>query len=112
MRFVQFVSMRREGGGRLTVGELASKMSRLKVVGENLTEEERASFIQDLYHNVDEDVDFESFLRVSNSLNKSLKKRERRSLFLSLTHSRVQDFIDPLMILFFDILIFNFFCFS
>ncbi|KAG6677824.1 hypothetical protein I3842_14G046700 [Carya illinoinensis] len=59
-----FMSMKREGGGRLTVGELASKMSRLKVVGENLTEEERASFIQDLYRNVDEDVDFESFLRV------------------------------------------------
>ncbi|KAB1225654.1 Fimbrin-like protein 2 [Morella rubra] len=58
-----FMSMRREGG-RLTVGELASKMSRLKVVGENLTEEERASYIHDLYHNVDDDVDFELFLRV------------------------------------------------
>ncbi|XP_059434598.1 fimbrin-2 isoform X1 [Corylus avellana] len=58
-----FMSMRRESG-KLTVGELAAKMSRLKVVGENLTEEERASFIHDLNRNLDDDVDFESFLRV------------------------------------------------
>ncbi|KAK7395482.1 hypothetical protein VNO78_16041 [Psophocarpus tetragonolobus] len=59
----QFVSMRRESG-RLTVGDLASKMSRLKVVGENLSEEERGSYIQDLYQNTSEDVDFELFLKV------------------------------------------------
>jgi hypothetical protein len=58
------MSMRRESG-KLTVGELASKMSRLKVVGENLTEEERASFIQDFYPTSDQEVDFELFLRVS-----------------------------------------------
>jgi plastin-1 len=62
--YVQFMSMRRESG-KLTVGELASKMSRLKVVGENLTEEERASFIQDFYPTSDQEVDFELFLRVS-----------------------------------------------
>ena len=61
---MQFMSMRRESG-KLTVGELASKMSRLKVVGENLTEEERASFIQDFYPTSDQEVDFELFLRVS-----------------------------------------------
>nr|XP_023915371.1 fimbrin-2-like [Quercus suber]POF06847.1 fimbrin-2 [Quercus suber] len=61
-----FMSMRRESG-RVTLGELASKMSRLKVVGENLTEEERASFIHDFYpdHHDHDDVDFELFLRVS-----------------------------------------------
>ncbi|KAK7373524.1 hypothetical protein VNO80_06937 [Phaseolus coccineus] len=59
----QFVSMRRESG-RLTVGDLASKMSRLKVVGENLSEKERASYIQDLYENTGEEVDFELFLKV------------------------------------------------
>ncbi|KAI4354181.1 hypothetical protein L6164_003073 [Bauhinia variegata] len=58
-----FMSMRRESG-RLTIGDLASKMSRLKVVGENLSEEERASYIQDLYQNTDDDVDFELFLKV------------------------------------------------
>ncbi|KOM37695.1 hypothetical protein LR48_Vigan03g107700 [Vigna angularis] len=59
----EFVSMRRESG-RLAVGDLASKMSRLKVVGENLSEEERASYIQDLYQNTSEEVDFELFLKV------------------------------------------------
>jgi len=56
--------MRRESG-RLTVGDLASKMARLKVVGENLSEEERGSYIQDLYQNTGEEVDFELFLKVS-----------------------------------------------
>ncbi|KAG9149392.1 hypothetical protein Leryth_003347, partial [Lithospermum erythrorhizon] len=39
-------------------------MSRLKQVGENLTEEDRASFIRDLYEDLEVDVDFELFLRV------------------------------------------------
>lgn len=55
--------MKRENG-RLNLGDLASKMSRLKVVGENLTEQERASFIQDLYQNQDDEVDYEFFLKV------------------------------------------------
>ncbi|KAK2414004.1 fimbrin [Trifolium repens] len=59
----QFMSMRRESG-RLNIGDLASKMSRLKVVGENLSEEERDSYIHDLYQNSEEDVDFELFLKV------------------------------------------------
>ncbi|XP_028777309.1 fimbrin-2 [Neltuma alba] len=58
-----FMSMRRESG-KLAIGDLASKMSRLKVVGENLSEEERASFIQGLYQNAEEEVDFELFLKV------------------------------------------------
>ncbi|KAF9688455.1 hypothetical protein SADUNF_Sadunf02G0198900 [Salix dunnii] len=58
-----FMSMRRESG-KLTLRDLASRMSRLKVVGENLTEEDRASCIQDLYQNLDEEVDFELFLKV------------------------------------------------
>ncbi|KAF5746267.1 fimbrin-2 [Tripterygium wilfordii] len=58
-----FMSMRRESG-RLTLKELSAKMSRLKVVGENLTEEERACLIQDLYQNLDDEVDFEFFLKI------------------------------------------------
>ncbi|KAG6576029.1 Fimbrin-2, partial [Cucurbita argyrosperma subsp. sororia] len=58
-----YMSMKRESG-RLTLGDLASKMSRLKVVGENLTEQERASFIQDLYQNQDDEVDYEFFLKI------------------------------------------------
>lgn len=59
----QFMIMRRESG-KLTIGDLSSKMSRLKVVGENLSEEERDSYINDLYKKSDEDVDFELFLKV------------------------------------------------
>ncbi|XP_031252181.1 fimbrin-2 [Pistacia vera] len=59
-----FMSMRRESG-KLIVSDLASRMSRLKVVGENLSEEERALFIQDLYpNNLIDEVDFELFLKV------------------------------------------------
>ncbi|KAL2319467.1 hypothetical protein Fmac_028436 [Flemingia macrophylla] len=58
-----FMSMRRESG-KLVMADLASKMSRLKVVGENLSEEERASCVKDLYQNTEEDVDFELFLKV------------------------------------------------
>ncbi|MBA0859314.1 hypothetical protein Goshw_005722 [Gossypium schwendimanii] len=58
-----FTSMRRESG-KLTVEDLASRMSRLKVVGENLSEQERADFIADLYPNLNDEVDFEFFLKV------------------------------------------------
>lgn len=58
------MSMRRESG-RLVIADLASKMSRVKVVGENLSEEERASCVKDLYQNTEEEVDFELFLKVS-----------------------------------------------
>ncbi|XWS31196.1 hypothetical protein CRYUN_Cryun23aG0056700 [Craigia yunnanensis] len=58
-----FMIMRRESG-KLTVGDLASRMSRLKVVGENLSKQERADFIADLYPNLNDEVDFEFFLKV------------------------------------------------
>lgn len=58
-----FSRMRRENGG-LTLADLPSKMSTLKQVGENLTDQDRASFIQDSYQNLNDDVDFELFLRV------------------------------------------------
>ncbi|PRQ25356.1 putative calponin domain-containing protein [Rosa chinensis] len=59
-----FMSMKRESG-KLTIGDLPAKMSRLKVVGsDHLTEEQRASVIQDLHPKLDDDVDFEFFLKV------------------------------------------------
>lgn len=64
MRFLQFMAMRRENNGSLKLAELPEKMSRLKHVGETLTEQERAVFLQDAYQNLDGDVDFELFLRV------------------------------------------------
>ncbi|XP_050363466.1 fimbrin-2 [Argentina anserina] len=59
-----FMSMKRESG-KLTIGDLPAKMSGLKVVGsDNLTEEQRASVIQDLHPKLDDDIDFEFFLKV------------------------------------------------
>ncbi|XP_043719065.1 fimbrin-2-like [Telopea speciosissima] len=58
-----FLSIRSELG-RVTFGDLPSRMSKLKVVGDNLTEEERASFLLESYRNMDQEVDFEVFLRV------------------------------------------------
>ncbi|KAK9684818.1 hypothetical protein RND81_10G235000 [Saponaria officinalis] len=59
----QYHTMRRESGP-LTLAELPAKMSKLKVVGENLTEEERDSFLRSSYENINDEVDFELFLRV------------------------------------------------
>lgn len=64
MRFMQFSTFRRESG-RLTIADLPAKMSKLKHVGENLTEKERDAFLRDSYPNMDDDVDFELFLRVN-----------------------------------------------
>ncbi|KAK9088036.1 hypothetical protein Syun_030430 [Stephania yunnanensis] len=58
-----FMAMRREQG-RVSIGDLPAKMSKLKVVGENLTDEERASFLIDSYQNMEDEVDFEFFLRI------------------------------------------------
>ena len=46
------------------MADLPARMCKLKHVGESLTEEERSAFLQDSYQNLDEDVDFELFLRV------------------------------------------------
>ncbi|GAB4841511.1 Fimbrin-2 [Ancistrocladus abbreviatus] len=65
-----FHTMRRESGP-LTLADLPSKMSKLKVIGENLTEEERESFIRSSYQNLKDEVDFELFLRVYLKLHAS-----------------------------------------
>ncbi|KMT10082.1 hypothetical protein BVRB_5g118450 [Beta vulgaris subsp. vulgaris] len=59
----QFHTLRRESGP-LTLADLPLKMSNLKVVGENLTEEERDSFLRSNYQNMNDEVDFELFLGV------------------------------------------------
>lgn len=57
--------MRRESG-KLTVSDLAPRMGRSKVVGDqNLTTEERAALIQSFHPNLSDEVDFEFYLRVS-----------------------------------------------
>ncbi|GFZ01836.1 actin binding calponin homology (CH) domain-containing protein [Actinidia rufa] len=69
-----FMTMRRENG-RLTLADLPVKMSRLKHVGENLTEQERASLIRASYQSLDDDVEFEMFLRVYLKLQAHVSAR-------------------------------------
>ncbi|MBA0752845.1 hypothetical protein Gogos_005575, partial [Gossypium gossypioides] len=66
--------MRRESG-KLTLGDLASRMSRLKVVGENLSDQETTDFIAALYPNFNDEVDFESFLKVYLKLHAHASSR-------------------------------------
>jgi len=57
--------MKRESG-KLTVSDLASRMGKSKVVGDqNLSNEERATLIQNFHPNLNDEVDFEFYLRVS-----------------------------------------------
>ncbi|TYI19753.1 hypothetical protein ES332_A07G186800v1 [Gossypium tomentosum] len=69
-----FTSMRRENG-KLTLGDLASRISRLKVVGENLSDQETTDFIAALYPNFNDEVDFESFLKVYLKLHAHASSR-------------------------------------
>ncbi|MBA0669248.1 hypothetical protein Goklo_007455 [Gossypium klotzschianum] len=66
--------MRRESG-KLTLGDLASRMSRLKAVGENLSDQETTDFIAALYPNINDEVDFESFLKVYLKLHAHASSR-------------------------------------
>nr|DAD24231.1 TPA_asm: hypothetical protein HUJ06_025694 [Nelumbo nucifera] len=69
-----FLSMKRELG-RVTIGHLPSRMSKLKTVGESLTEEERAACLLESYRDMDEEVDFEVFLRVYLKLQSHVNAR-------------------------------------
>ncbi|KAB2074766.1 hypothetical protein ES319_A07G173400v1 [Gossypium barbadense] len=66
--------MRRENG-KLTLGDLASRICRLKVVGENLSDQETTDFIAALYPNFNDEVDFESFLKVYLKLHAHASSR-------------------------------------
>ncbi|KAK4376176.1 hypothetical protein RND71_006853 [Anisodus tanguticus] len=66
-----FNAMKRENGG-LKLTDLPSKMAIIKHVGENLTEQERESFLRDSYKNLEEDVDFELFLQKRSGKNKEV----------------------------------------
>lgn len=62
---LQFMTMRRESSGGLKLADLQAKMSMIKHIRENLSEQERSSFLQDSYQNLGDEVDFELFLRVN-----------------------------------------------
>ncbi|KAL6000536.1 Fimbrin-2 [Asimina triloba] len=66
--WMQFLSMRREKG-RVALADLPSRMSRLKIVGENLTEDERETFLRQFYPDLEEEVDFEVYLNMQAHAN-------------------------------------------
>ncbi|KAJ0972452.1 hypothetical protein J5N97_020411 [Dioscorea zingiberensis] len=77
----QFLSMRDHGGG-LRLGDLAAKMSKLKIIGDGISEEERDSFVKQSYANLDSDVDFEFFLRVYLKMQVQAGAKNSSSAFL------------------------------
>ncbi|KAK1314708.1 Fimbrin-like protein 2 [Acorus calamus] len=72
----QFLLMKDHG--RVSLSDLPSKMSRLKIVGEGLTEEERGSLIRTSYKSMDEEIDFEHFLRIYLSMKDHVNERSGR----------------------------------
>lgn len=56
--------MKDDGGGGLKIGDLAGKMSKMKIGGDGISEGERDLFVKRSYENLDSEVDFELFLRV------------------------------------------------
>ncbi|XP_039122972.1 fimbrin-2-like [Dioscorea cayenensis subsp. rotundata] len=60
----QFLAMKDDGGGGLKIGDLAGKMSKMKIGGDGISEGERDLFVKRSYENLDSEVDFELFLRV------------------------------------------------
>ncbi|XP_008800977.1 fimbrin-2-like [Phoenix dactylifera] len=80
----QFLSMRDHGcsTGGLKLGDLAGAMSELKIGGDGLSEAERASFLQESFPNLDDNVDFELFLRVYLKMQGQMGAKSSSSAFL------------------------------
>jgi hypothetical protein len=62
--FFQYVSARTQSG-RITVGDLPPIFKKLKIFAELFTEDEIKAALAESYQNMDDEIDFESFLRVS-----------------------------------------------
>lgn len=59
-------------GGPLTVRDLSVAMSKLKIAGDGLSEDERAALLGESFPDLDHQVDFELFLRVREKHSSSL----------------------------------------
>ncbi|PKA54859.1 Fimbrin-like protein 2 [Apostasia shenzhenica] len=80
----KFMAMRdlRGGGGNLKVQDLAAEMSRLKLTGDGLGEQEQESFVLQLFSDLEAHVDFEAFLRVYLKMQGHGGGRNSSSAFL------------------------------
>ncbi|THU67657.1 hypothetical protein C4D60_Mb05t27020 [Musa balbisiana] len=82
----QFLSMRTSSGsgdgGPLTVRDLSVAMSKLKIAGDGLSEDERAALLGESFPDLDHQVDFELFLRVYLKMQGRVGAKNSSSAFL------------------------------
>lgn len=64
LRWFQYVSVRTQSG-RVLVGDLPAVFVKLKAFTEMFTEDEIKAILGESYKDMDEEIDFESYLRVS-----------------------------------------------
>lgn len=64
MNYVQFLSARNQSG-RVTLGDLPPVVAKLKSISELLTEDEIKSILSESSHDMNDEIEFESFLRVN-----------------------------------------------
>jgi plastin-1 len=64
LHWFQYVSVRTQSG-RVTVGDLPAVFVKLKAYTEMFTEDEIKDILGESYKDMDEEIDFESYLRVS-----------------------------------------------
>lgn len=64
LRCFQYVSVRTQSG-RVLVGDLPAVFVKLKAFTEMFTEDEIKAILGESYKDMDEEIDFESYLRVS-----------------------------------------------
>lgn len=62
--FLQFISTRSQSG-RVTVGDLPPLFAKLKAFSEMFKEDEIKAIMGESHTNMEDEVDFESYLRVS-----------------------------------------------
>ncbi|KAH7684910.1 EF-hand-containing protein [Dioscorea alata] len=79
----QFLAMKDDdGGGGLKIGDLAGKMSKMKIGGDGISEGDRDLFVKRSYENLDSEVDFELFLRVYLKMQGQAGAKNSSSAFL------------------------------
>ncbi|KAI0530696.1 hypothetical protein KFK09_000243 [Dendrobium nobile] len=80
----KFMAMRGPGGNgsSIMVRDLAAEMSRMKIAGDGLADEEKDSFLRHLFPNLDVHVDFEAFLRAYLKMEGHIGRKNSSSEFL------------------------------
>jgi plastin-1 len=77
---LQFVSLKRESG-HVTTKNLPALMKKLRGLNEVVSEEEIAAFLSESFPDSDQEIEFESFLRVILRLPDNCCRGEDRVIF-------------------------------